>query len=203
MRAYSCPQENRKNELARSRFHRNSRRERVKGTQDRPDSGRFHRPGHICWQHLGGQLSNDIGGLFSGIDSDSAVANAIFYALIITIFLVIAAAAASLVVRKVLTILLMGWADKLAGGALGIAAGAVISAGVIMGMANLTYGSEVADEIATKVLNSTLDTDRAKARLEEGLTHSAIVDTFLDVVDVVPSSNFGSFPTTSGAPWIS
>ena len=152
---------------------------------------------------LGGQLSNDIGGLFSGIDSDSAVANAIFYALIITIFLVIAAAAASLVVRKVLTILLMGWADKLAGGALGIAAGAVISAGVIMGMANLTYGSEVADEIATKVLNSTLDTDRAKARLEEGLTHSAIVDTFLDVVDVVPSSTFGSFPTTSGAPWIS
>ena len=136
---------------------------------------------------LEGQLSNDIGGLFSGIDSDSAVANAIFYALIITIFLVIAAAA-SLVVRKVLTILLMGWADKLAGGALGIAAGAVISAGVIMGMANLTYGSEVADEIATKVLNSTLDTDRAKARLEEGLTHSAIVDTFLDVVDVVPSS---------------
>ena len=152
---------------------------------------------------LEGQLSNDIDGLFSGIDSDSAVANAIFYALIITIFLVIAAAAASLVVRKVLTILLMGWADKLAGGALGIAAGAVISAGVIMGMANLTYGSEVADEIATKVLNSTLDTDRAKARLEEGLTHSAIVDTFLDVVDVVPSSNFGSFPTTSGAPWIS
>ena len=203
MRAYSCPQDNRENELARSRFHRNSRRERVKGTQDRPDSGRFHRPGHICWQHLGGQLSNDIGGLFSGIDSDSAVANAIFYALIITIFLVIAAAAASLVVRKVLTILLMGWADKLAGGALGIAAGAVISAGVIMGMANLTYGSEVADEIATKVLNSTLDTDRAKARLEEGLTHSAIVDTFLDVVDVVPSSTFGSFPTTSGAPWIS
>ena len=143
---------------------------------------------------LEGQLSNDIGGLFSGIDSDSAVANAIFYALIITIFLVIAAAAASLVVRKVLTILLMGWADKLAGGALGIAAGAVISAGVIMGMANLTYGSEVADEIATKVLNSTLDTDRAKARLEEGLTHSAIVDTFLDVVDVVPSSTLWFVP---------
>ncbi len=142
---------------------------------------------------LEGQLSNDIRGLFSGIDSDSPVANAIFYALIITIFLVIAAAA-SLVVRKVLTILLMGWADKLAGGALGIAAGAVISAGVITGMANLTYDSEVADEIATKVLNSTLGTDRAKARLEEGLTHSAIVDTFLDVVDVVPSSTLWFVP---------
>ena len=142
---------------------------------------------------LGGQLSGDIGGLLSGIDSDSAVANVISYALIITVCLVIAAAA-SLVVRKVLTILLMGWADKLAGGALGIAAGTVISAGVIMGMANLTYSSEIGDEVAAKVLDSTLDTEKAKARLEEGLTHSALVETFLDVVDVVPSSTLWFVP---------
>ena len=142
---------------------------------------------------LRGQLSDDIGGLFSGIDSDSSVANVISYVVIITICLVIAAAA-SLVLRKVLTILLMGWADKLAGGALGIAAGAVISAGVIMGMANLTSGAEVGDEIATKVLNSTLDSDKAKARLKEELTHSALVDTFLDVVDVVPSSTLWFVP---------
>jgi membrane protein required for colicin V production len=142
---------------------------------------------------LGGQLSDDIGGLFSGIDADSAVATVISYALIITICLVIAAGA-SLVLSKVLSILLMGWADKLAGGALGIAAGAVISAGVIMGMANLTYSSEVGDEIATKVLNSTLDTEKAKARLEDGLTNSAMVDAFLDVVEVVPSSTLWFVP---------
>ena len=88
----------------------------------------------------------------------------------------------------------MGWADKLAGGALGIAAGAVISAGVIMGMANLTYSSEIGDEVAAKVLNSTLDTEKAKARLEEGLTHSALVETFLGVVDVVPSSTLWFVP---------
>ena len=142
---------------------------------------------------LGGQLSDDIGGLLSGIDSDSAAANVISYALIITVCLVIAAAA-SLVVRKVLTILLMGWADKLAGGALGVAAGVIISAGVIMGMANLTYASEIGDEFATKVINSTLDTERAKKRLEDGLTHSAMVDAFLDVVDIVPSSTLWFVP---------
>ena len=38
-----------------------------------------------------GQFRNDIGRLFSGIDSDSAVANVISYALIITTCLVIAA----------------------------------------------------------------------------------------------------------------
>ena len=63
-----------------------------------------------------------------------------------------------------------------------------------MGMANLTYGSEVGDEFATKVLNSTLDSEKAKARLEDGLTHSAMVDGFLDVVDIVPSSTLWFVP---------
>lgn len=142
---------------------------------------------------LGGQLSNNIGGLFTGIDSDSAVASVISYAIVITVCLTVAAAA-SLVIRKVLTILLMGWADKLAGGALGIAAGAVISGGIIMGMANLTYASEVGDELATKVLNSTLDTDKAKERLEVGLTQSALVEAFIDVVEVIPSSTLWFIP---------
>lgn len=142
---------------------------------------------------LGGQLSDDIGGLFSGIDADSAVATVISYAIIITICLIIAAVA-SVVLRKVVNLPLMGWADKLAGGALGIAAGAVIAAAVVMGMANLTYSSEVGDEIATKVLNSTLDTDKAKKRLEEGLTNSALVDAFIDVVETIPSSTLWFVP---------
>ena len=143
---------------------------------------------------LGGQLSDDIGRLYSGIDSDSAVATVISYAIIITVCLTVAAIA-SVVVRKVLNLLLMGWADKLAGGALGVAAGAVIAAGIIMGMANLTYGAEVGDELATKVLNTTLDTDKAKKRLEGGLTHSSLVKTFLDVVEVVPSSALWFVPS--------
>lgn len=149
---------------------------------------------------LGGQLSDDIGRLFSGIDSDSAVATVIAYAIIITVCVTVAAVA-SVVVRKVLNLLLMGWADKLAGGALGVAAGAVIASGIIMGMANLTYGAEVGDDLATKVLNSTLDSDKAKKRLEGGLTHSSFVKTFLDVVEVVPSVHCGSFHPISGTPW--
>ena len=143
---------------------------------------------------LGGQLSDDIGGLVTGIDSNSAIVTVVSYAIIISLCLTIAAVG-SVIIRKVLTLLLMGWTDKLAGGALGVAAGAVISAGIIMGMANLTYGAEVADEIATKVLNSTLDTDKAKARLEDGLTQSSIVEAFIEVVDVVPSSALLFVPT--------
>jgi len=143
---------------------------------------------------LGGQLGDDIGGIFTGIDSDGAVATVVSYAVIITICLTVSAILAT-IIRKVLTLLFMGWADKLAGGALGIAAGAVISAGIIMGMANLTYSVEVGDEVAAKVMNSTLDTEKAKARFEDGLTHSAIVAGFLDVVDIIPSSTLWFVPT--------
>ena len=143
---------------------------------------------------LGGQLSDDIGGWFSGIDSDSALATVISYAMIISVCL-IAAAIASVILRKVAYVLFMGWADKLAGVALGLAAGAVISAAVITGMANLTYGSEVGDEIAGKILDSRLDTEQAKKRLEDGLTQSTLVGVFVDVVDIVPASTLWFVPS--------
>ena len=99
---------------------------------------------------LGRQLSDDIGGLVSGIDSDSTVAVVISYVAIITACLV-ASAVVSMVLRKVIPVLLMEWADKLAGAALGILIGAGISAGIIMRMANLTYSAEVGDELSEKV----------------------------------------------------
>ena len=143
---------------------------------------------------LGGQISDDIGGYFTGIDSDSAVATVISYAIIISVSLT-AAAIASVVLRKVAHVLFMGWADKLAGVALGLAAGGVISAAVIMGMANLTYNSEVGEEFAGKVLNSALDTDEAKKLLESGLTRSSLAKAFIDVVEVVPSSTLWFVPS--------
>ena len=136
---------------------------------------------------LGGQLSDEIAGLFSGIDSDTTLATVVSYAIIISISLT-AAAIASAVLRKVVSVLFLGWADKLAGAALGLVAGSVISAAIIMGMANLTYSSEVGDGLPGKVLDATLDTEKAKTRLENGLTQSALVDTFVDVVETVPAS---------------
>ena len=143
---------------------------------------------------LGGQLSDDIGGLVSGVDSDSTVAVVISYVAIITVCLV-ASVVVSMVLRKVISVLLMGWSDKLAGAALGILIGAGISAGIIMGMADLTYSAEVGDELAEKVLNSTLDTAKAKKRLEGGLTGSTLATTFVDMIDIVPSSTLWFVPT--------
>ena len=143
---------------------------------------------------LGGQFSDDIGARFSSIDSDSAVATVISYAIIISACLIVAAIA-SVVIRKVVYVLFMGWVDKLAGVALGLAAGVVVSAAVIMGMANLTYSSDIGDQLAEKVLNSSVDTEKAKKRLEDGLTDSTLVDVFVNVVDVVPASTLWFVPS--------
>jgi len=96
------------------------------------------------------------------------------------------------------------WAgvDKGAGVALGVIAGSVISAGVIMGMANLTYSSETGDEIAAKLLDFTLDTEKAKKRLEDGLNHSTVVGILVNVVEAVPAGTLSFIPAnfTSGLP---
>lgn len=83
---------------------------------------------------------------------------------------------------------------------MGVVAGGVISAAVTMGMANLIYSSEVGDKFAAKILNSTLDTEKARKRLEDGLNQSALVGILIDVVDVVPASTSWFDPSylTSG-----
>ena len=143
---------------------------------------------------LGVHFSDDVNGLIRGVDLNSVVATVISYAIMISLCLVAAAIAAS-ILRKSVDVLAMSWADKLAGVALGVVAGGVISAAVVMGMANLTYSFEVGDELAGKVLNSTLDPEKAKKRLEDGLTQSTLVSVFIDVVDIVPASTIWFVPS--------
>ncbi len=143
---------------------------------------------------LGVHFSDDVNGLIRGVDLNSVVATVISYAIMISLCLVAAAIAAS-ILRKSVDVLAMSWADKLAGVALGVAAGGVISAAVVMGMANLTYSSEVGDELAGKVLNSTMDPEKAKKRLEDGLIQSSLVGVFIEVVDIVPASTMWFVPS--------
>jgi len=143
---------------------------------------------------LGGQLSDDISGRF-GIDSDGAVATVISYSVIIAMC-IIAAAVASVMLRKFVDVLLLNWADKVAGVALGIVAGAIISTAAIIGIANLAYSSNVEDKFASRVLNSMFNIEKAKQRLEDGLTQSALVDVVINVVDVVPASTIWFVPSS-------
>ena len=145
------------------------------------------------------QLTDDISGLLRVIDADSIVATIISYVIVISLCLVVAAIA-SMVLIKVFDLLAMGWADKVAGVALGVIAGSVISAALIMGMANVTYSAETGGKIAAKLLDSALDTEKAKARLEDGLNKSAVVGILVNAVEIAPASTLAFIPAnfTSG-----
>ena len=150
--------------------------------------------GIIIGTLLGSQLSDNIAGMFSDLDSDSAIPLVASYAIVITACLA-AASVAAFILRKIVYTLFMGWVDKLAGLALGSVAAVGISAAAIMGMANLTYSAEVGDVLAGKVLDSTPDAEKTKKRLESGLTESKLVSVFIDVVDTIPASTMGFVPS--------
>ena len=52
------------------------------------------------------------------------------------------------------------------------------------------------DKFASRVLNSMFNIEKAKQRLEDGLTQSALVDVVINVVDVVPASTIGFVPSS-------
>lgn len=105
------------------------------------------------------------------------------------------AAIASGILRKGAVVLSMGWADKRAGAALGVVTGGIISAAVIMGMANLTDRSETGDNLPGKILNSTLETEMAKRWLEDSPNQLALAGILFDEVDIVPATKMWFVPS--------
>ena len=95
-------------------------------------------------------LTDDISGLLGVVAADSVVSTIISYTVVISLSMV-AVAIGSVILIRVFDVIAMGWADKVAGVVLGVIAGSVISAGVIMGMANLTYCSDTGDEIVAEL----------------------------------------------------
>ena len=148
---------------------------------------------------LGVGYRDEIGGLLRGVDPDGVISTVISCGLIISLCLIVAAIA-SVIIRKAVDTLAMNWADKLAGVAVGLVAGAIISVGVVMAMANMTYSSPDGDGIAATVMDSTLDAEQARKRLEDGLNQSAIVGILIDVAEIIPASTIPFIPSkfTSG-----
>ena len=85
--------------------------------------------------------------------------------------------------------------DDISGLLRGVDSDSAISAAVIMGMVNLTCSSEVGNKFAAKTLDSTLDTEKAKKRLEDGLNQSALVGILIGVVYIVPASTMWFVPS--------
>ena len=144
---------------------------------------------------IAGQMSADLGGLYAESISNEAIANVTAYGLIIVASL-IAFRLLTIVVRRLVYMLFLGWVDKVAGLAMGLIAGAAISAAAITGLAGLTYKSDLIDRgFAVGVFQNKADAVEVKENLERTLIDSALVGVFLGVTDKLPANAVGFVPS--------
>ncbi len=145
---------------------------------------------------LAGQLSDDVGTWFDSYLSSNTLVTVIAYALIIVVAVVVATIAA-IVARKMVSMLFLGFVDRLGGLAVGLVAGAAISGAAIIGMAQLTYNSGIPEEgLAAVVLEGRApQVVDAKHKLEDALTGSALVPIFIGVTDALPADALGFVPS--------
>jgi membrane protein required for colicin V production len=144
---------------------------------------------------LAGQLSDDVGERITDSISNDTVVTIISYAIIIGAVVVIARVSGS-ILRKVISMLFLGWADKLGGLALGVVAGAAISGALITGMARLTYNFEVpTGGLPGQVVENFAPVADAKGWLEDALIGSSLVPSYIDLTDALPADALGFVPS--------
>ena len=150
--------------------------------------------GIIIGALLAGQFSDDIGAVFDASISNDTVVTVISYIVIIILAIAVARIAAR-IVRKIISLLLLGFADRLGGLAVGIIAGLILSWAVSISLTRLTYDFEIPTAalpgVVVERLPSVVETRQV---LEDALTGSSIIPMFISLSDFLPASAFGIVP---------
>ena len=151
--------------------------------------------GLVGWM-VAGRLSDDIGGIFDNLASDTIVTTASYVVIIAAAIL--ASIYIAKVVRPTLTAATLGLSsamDKIGGLALGLVFGLVVSAVLIVAMARLTYDFEPPDAGPVPLTTSGVPVEATRQLLEDTLAESAAAPLFVDVLDVLPGNALGFVPS--------
>ena len=142
-----------------------------------------------------GQLSDDVGEWLTDSISNDTLVTVVSYVIIIGA--VIAATwLCRRILRRLISMVFLGWADRLGGAALGVLAGAVISAALITGMARFAYDFSVPSTApAQQVYSRWVAGPGVQEWVEGALTGSSVVPIFVDVADAIPAGTLGFVPS--------
>ena len=144
---------------------------------------------------LAGQLSDDVGELLTESISNDTIVTVVSYAIILGAVVVVTGIARR-VLRTLISMVFLGWLDRLGGLALGVLAGAAISGALITGMARLTYNFELPSEgLPQQAVEEFLPVADAKGWLEDALAGSSLVPTFIDLTEALPADALGFVPS--------
>lgn len=144
-----------------------------------------------------GQVTDHVADWLANYTSNETLTTVLGYALTISVSLALAAVAA-VIVRKCVYALFLGWADRLAGLAVGLVASVAISAAAIVSLADLASSFEVPSERLQGTVVA-VQANQAKEKLAVALGRSALVPTFVGLVDSFSTSDLAFVPSDLGA----
>lgn len=134
------------------------------------------------------QLRDDAAAWLSGFLAYGTLVTVLSYA--VTILATVAlTAVVTAIVRQMVYGLFMGWADRLAGTALGLAAGGAVAAVMVLGMAALAHADVSGmDGAAGRLWEITGVGNGEMSSLDRTLSESALVSVAVEAADIVPSN---------------
>ena len=144
-----------------------------------------------------GQITDNVADWLANYTSNEGLTTVLGYALTISVSVALAAVAA-VVVRKLVYALFLGWADRLAGLAVGLVASVAISAVAIVSLTDLAGSFEVPSERLQGTVVA-VQANQAKEKLAEALGRSALVPTFVGLADSFTTSDLAFVPSDLGA----
>ena len=150
----------------------------------------------IGWQ-IAGHYSDNIGSSLSNTISSDRTVSVISYVVIVILAIVIAKLASNMI-KPLISVASFGISsliDKLGGLVVGIILAGFICGAIIMGMTRVAYTFEIPDfagDSALEIIN--LDSFDANQSLNNLLSGSSFVRTFVKVVENIPADAIGFVP---------
>ena len=150
-----------------------------------------------------GQISDKLGGIFDSSLSNDTIVTVTTYAVLMIIAIIISGFITKIIkpIMVIFTLGLSSMVDKLGGLALGLLFGFAIVGVVIIAGARLTYDfdtSVLEDKLPGQVSDQLPKIDDVSEKLETALSESTIVETTVNVLDVLPAGALGLAPSDFG-----
>ena len=160
-------------------------------------TGLFSAVGIVIGWQIAGHYSDNIGSSLSNTISSDRTVSVISYVVIMILAIVIAKLASNLI-KPLISVASFGISsliDKLGGLVVGIILAGFICGAIIMGMTRVAYTFEIPDfagDSALEIIN--LDSFDANQSLNNLLSGSSFVRTFVKVVENIPADAIGFVP---------
>ena len=142
--------------------------------------------GSIVGLLLAAQISGPLADLLTDSVGSDSIATVIAYTVVL-ISVMVTAQVLGGILRRIAKLLLLGWADSLAGAALGAVAGVLAGMGIVAVVARLAF-------LVPEDIPGVGDIVEVRADIEKALVGSTLVPYYVDATDALPANALGLIP---------